>query len=173
VSTVERLETERGTRHAHATQALGAAGALAQRVKPHPAYRQAGGIVLKCNPAAEQRGIISNGVKLEASFSVEMGKRRILLLVLLLFLTVIFLAFFGEKGILYLLRQQKELARIREMNMKLEEENQKLREEVRRLHHEKGYIEEVARKELGLVKEGEIIYQFDLPNDKKQNSKNK
>jgi cell division protein FtsB len=102
-----------------------------------------------------------------------MGKRRILLLVLLLFLTVIFLAFFGEKGILYLLRQQKELARIREMNMKLEEENQKLREEVRRLHHEKGYIEEVARKELGLVKEGEIIYQFDLPNDKKQNSKNK
>jgi hypothetical protein len=42
-----------------------AAQALAQRVKPRPAYRQAGGIILKPNPAAEQRGIISNGVNLE------------------------------------------------------------------------------------------------------------
>ncbi|NWF94057.1 MAG: septum formation initiator family protein [Syntrophaceae bacterium] len=100
-----------------------------------------------------------------------MRKRRVLLLILLLFLTLLFLAFFGEKGILYLLRQQKELARIREMNVKLEEENRKLREEVRRLHHEKRYIEEIARKELGLVKEGEIIYQFDPPTPEKERSK--
>ena len=55
----------------------------------------------------------------------------------------------------------------------MEEENRKLREEVRRLQHEKRYIEEIARKELGMVKEGEIIYQFDSPNDEKQNSKGK
>ena len=36
-----------------------------------------------------------------------------------------------------------------------------MKEEVRRLQHEKRYIEEIARKELGMVKEGEIIYQFD------------
>jgi len=59
------------------------------------------------------------------------------------------------------------------MNLKTEEENQKLREEVRRLQHEKRYIEEIARKELGMVKEGEIIYQFDSPNEKKLNSKDK
>jgi len=34
------------------------------------------------------------------------------------------------------------------------------------LKYEKQYIEEIARKELGLVKEGEIIYQFDLPEDR-------
>jgi len=55
----------------------------------------------------------------------------------------------------------------------MEEENRKLREEVRRLQHEKRYIEEIARKELGMVKEGEIIYQFDLPDDKRQNNKGK
>lgn len=55
--------------------------------------------------------------------------------------------------------------------MKTEEENQKLKEEVRRLQHEKRYIEEIARKELGMVKEGEIIYQFDLPSDQKEKSK--
>jgi len=52
----------------------------------------------------------------------------------------------------------------------MEEENRNLREEVRRLQHEKRYIEEIARKELGMVKEGEVIYQFDLPDDKKQNN---
>jgi cell division protein FtsB len=100
-------------------------------------------------------------------------KKRILLLILFLFLILGFLTFFGDKGILHLLRLQKEQVRIKEMNIKMEEENRKLREEVRRLQHEKRYIEEIARKELGMVKEGEVIYQFDLPDDKKQNNKGK
>jgi cell division protein FtsB len=82
-----------------------------------------------------------------------------------------FFTFFGDKGILHLLRLQKELARIREMNIKIEEENQKLKEEVKRLQSDKRYIEEIARKELGMVKEGEIIYQFDTPSKGKENSK--
>ncbi len=60
---------------------------------------------------------------------------------------------------------------IKEMNIKMEEENQRLKEEVRRLQYEKRYIEEIARKELGMVKEGEIIYQFDLPPPKEGHSK--
>ncbi|MCX8118189.1 MAG: septum formation initiator family protein [Desulfobacterota bacterium] len=82
------------------------------------------------------------------------------------FLLFGFFTFFGEKGLLHLIRLKKELARIREMNLKLSEENEKLKEEIRRLRNDKGYIEEVARKELGLVKEGELLYQFDLPEGK-------
>jgi len=89
----------------------------------------------------------------------------------ILFLIMGFFTFFGDKGILHLLRLQKELARIREMNIKIEEENQKLKEEVKRLQSDKRYIEEIARKELGMVKEGEIIYQFDTPSKGKENSK--
>lgn len=100
-----------------------------------------------------------------------MRKKHILVLVLFFFLTLIFLTFFGDKGILHLLRLQKELVRLKETNMKMEEENRKLREEVRRLQHEKRYIEEIARKELGMVKEGEIIYQFDLPTPGKEPSR--
>jgi cell division protein FtsB len=92
-----------------------------------------------------------------------MKKKRVLLLILISFLILGFFTFFGEKGVLHLLRLQKELDRIKETNMNMEEENQKLKEEVRRLEHEKRYIEEIARKELGMVKEGEIIYLFDLP----------
>jgi cell division protein FtsB len=96
-----------------------------------------------------------------------MRKRRILLFVLILFLILGLFTFFGDKGILHLVRLQKDLARIKETNKKIEEENRRLQEEVRRLQNEKRYIEEIARKELGMVKEGEIIYQFDEKDEKK------
>ena len=100
-----------------------------------------------------------------------MKKKRLLLLILISFLIFGSLTFFGEKGILHLFRLRKELIRIEEKNLKLEGENQRLKEEVRRLKSDKRYIEEIARKELGMVKQGEIIYQFDPPGDK--NSKDK
>jgi cell division protein FtsB/cell division protein DivIC len=98
-----------------------------------------------------------------------MSKKRLLFLVLILFLILGFFTFFGDKGMLHLLRLQKDLGRIKETNLRMEEENRKLREEVRRLQHEKRYIEDIARKELGMIKEGEIIYQFDSPNEKNKN----
>jgi cell division protein FtsB/cell division protein DivIC len=98
-------------------------------------------------------------------------KRKRLLLILIFLLILGLLTFFGEKGILQLLRLQKELVRIEEKNMKLDDENQKLREEVKHLQNDKRYIEEIARKELGMVKEGEIIYQFDSSNDKNSQDK--
>ena len=101
----------------------------------------------------------------------QMKKKRFLLLILILLLILGILTFFGEKGILHLLRLRKEVVRIKERNIKLEEENQKLKEEVKRLQSDKRYIEEIARKELGMVKEGEIIYQFDTPSKGKESSK--
>ena len=100
-----------------------------------------------------------------------MKKKRLLLLILLFLLILGGFTFFGEKGIVHLLRLQKEVARIRERNVKLEEENEKLKEEVRRLRSDKRYIEEIARRELGMVKEGEILYQFDPPSKGKESPK--
>jgi cell division protein FtsB len=100
-----------------------------------------------------------------------MKKRRILILVITSLIVFGSLTFFGEKGIFNLLRLRKEVVRIKEKNLQLEEENQKLREEVKRLQSDKRYIEEVARKELGMVKEGEIIYRFDTSSKRKENSR--
>src|SRR4030042_1820911 len=99
-----------------------------------------------------------------------MRKRRILILILISLLILGSLTFFGEKGIFNLLRLRKEVVRIKEKNLRLEEENQKLKEEVKRLQSDKRYIEEIARKELGMVKEGEIIYRFD-PSSKRKESR--
>ena len=99
-------------------------------------------------------------------------KTKRIFLILLIFLVLALLTFFGDKGILHLLRLRKELVRIKETNVKMEAENEKLTEEVKRLQHDKRYIEEIARKELGMVKEGEVIYQFELPTpEKKETSK--
>ena len=92
-------------------------------------------------------------------------------MILVLFLMLGLFTFFGDKGVFHLLRLQSELNRIKTANKGVEAENQKLREEVRRLQNEKRYIEEIARKELGMVKEGEIIYQFDPPKNDKEPSK--
>ena len=92
-----------------------------------------------------------------------MKKRRLLLFVLFFFLVLGCFTVFGENGIFHFLRLQKELTQIKEANLKMEEENQRLREEVRWLKYEKRYIEEIARKELGMVQEEELIYLFDLP----------
>ena len=100
-----------------------------------------------------------------------MRKKRVLVFILIFLLIVGIFSFFGEKGIFNLLRIQKEVARIKEKNAKLEEENRKLREEVKHLQTDRRYIEEIARKELGMVKEGEIIYQFDTPSKRKEGSK--
>ena len=100
-----------------------------------------------------------------------MKKKGILLLILFLFLVLGLLTFFGDKGILHLFRLQKDLVRIKEANRTIEEENRKLKEEVRRLQNEKRYIEEIARKELGMMKEGEILYQFDPHKNDKESSK--
>ena len=100
-----------------------------------------------------------------------MRKKRVLLLILIFLLILGIFTFFGEKGIFHLLRIQKEVARIKEKNAKLEEENEKLREEVKHLQTDRRYIEEIARRELGMVKEGEIIYQFDTPSKRKEGSK--
>ena len=100
-----------------------------------------------------------------------MRKKRILLFIVGFLLILGLLSFFGEKGILHMMHLQKELAKIQEDNRQIETENQKLKEEVRRLKVEKRVIEEIARKELGMVKEGEVIYQFDPPKNEKEHTK--
>ena len=88
-------------------------------------------------------------------------KRRILIPILLLVSVMIFFTFFGDKGLLQVYRLRRELKEIESANMELRQENERLRGEIDNLRTNKKYIEELARRELGLVKKGEIVYQFD------------
>ena len=56
---------------------------------------------------------------------------------------------------------KEERNRIEGSNARLQEENRKLAEKVNRLRNNKDEVEKVAREELGLVKKGEVVYQFE------------
>jgi cell division protein FtsB len=73
-------------------------------------------------------------------------------------IVLLFIAVFGDKGAadLSMLRQEKYL--IMQKNKRLEAENLELMEQIDRLkENDLGFIESIARQELGMVREDEVI----------------
>ena len=81
----------------------------------------------------------------------------ILLLVVVVSL-ITYQTIFGKKGFIHLNQLEEELNSIKKINNKHRLENKLLREEIDLLKYSNLYIEEKARKELGLIKNKEIIY---------------
>ena len=67
---------------------------------------------------------------------------------------------FGDRGLIYVYKKDKERQVYLERIDELKKENQRLMEEIDRLRNDSDYIEETARKELGMVRDGEVIYRF-------------
>jgi cell division protein FtsB len=68
---------------------------------------------------------------------------------------------FGDHGLIHLYHKDMERQARVETIRRLAEENQSMLEEIRRLRTDMKYIESVARKELNLIKQNEIVYRFD------------
>ena len=92
-----------------------------------------------------------------------------LIVLCLIFLSVAWL-WFGEGGFARLYRSEAERQSCIERIHRLVDENQTLLDEVKRLRTDMKYVESVARRELNLIKENEVIYRFSkepgLENDK-------
>jgi cell division protein FtsL len=70
----------------------------------------------------------------------------------------------GERGLLAMMRAQNEYDRLSAEISRQRTENARLREQVRRLTEDPSAIEEIARRELGLIKPGERVFIIkDLP----------
>lgn len=65
---------------------------------------------------------------------------------------------FSEGGINKYMRLKKELKNIRQRNQRLTFGVRRLRREIRELRHDDEALEEVARDELGLIRDGEIVF---------------
>ena len=86
-----------------------------------------------------------------------------IILVLLLSL-ITYQTIFGDKGLIHLNQLEEELNNIKEINNNHRLENKLLREEIDLLKYNDLYIEKKARKELGLIKNKEIIYHIKKKN---------
>jgi cell division protein FtsB len=75
---------------------------------------------------------------------------------------LLFFTIFGGRSVLQIYHLKEERERIRIVNDHLREENQKFSEQVARMkHNKKEEVEKFAREELGLVRKGEVVYQFE------------
>jgi len=73
---------------------------------------------------------------------------------------------FGERGFIHLYRMDKERQDYLDKISKLEKTNAELMNQIKRLREDRDYIETVARRELGLVKENELIIKFNSGNER-------
>ena len=87
---------------------------------------------------------------------------RSILVVILSLIT--YQTIFADKGFIHLNQLQEELNNIKKINNNHRLENILLREEIDLLKYNNLYIEEKARKELGLIKNKEIIYHIKKKN---------
>jgi len=80
--------------------------------------------------------------------------------VLLLFVAVIIVvdALVGDRGFLAMLRARRESDQLAATIANQRADNARLREEARRLREDPSAIEEVARRELGLIRPGELVF---------------
>ncbi len=99
-------------------------------------------------------------------------KRKGLVILLVgLIMLVWYFALFGERGVVKIVQLRLERDRIRSDVSQMRKENKRLQEEIRRLREDPEYLESVARRDLGLVKENEILFIFEDEGDKKEGDK--
>jgi cell division protein FtsB len=67
-------------------------------------------------------------------------------------------ALVGEKGLLAMLQAREQFRTLQESLADARNENARLRDQARRLREDPAAIEEIARRELGLIKPGEQLF---------------
>ena len=75
--------------------------------------------------------------------------------------TAVILFLFTNAGFRKMLRRYWDMNRLQNELVQLKKENAQLKKEIYLLEDDPTYIERIARKELGLVSQGEIEYRFD------------
>jgi len=86
---------------------------------------------------------------------------KIPLIILCLLIGIVAWLGFGEQGLIHLYRTEMERQAHMDKIRRLAKENQDLLEEIDRLRTDMKYVESVARRQLNLIKENEVIYRFE------------
>lgn len=86
------------------------------------------------------------------------GRRIVHWLVLFVASVIIVDGLVGERGLLAMLRARQAYDDLSATIARQRAENARLRQEVRRLKEDPAAIEEIARRELGLIKPGERVF---------------
>ena len=89
----------------------------------------------------------------------EQGRRLKIILALVL-VAVMWIVFSPGTGLLSLMMHRSELTQLQQKTAELEKENSELQAEINQLQSNPEYLEELARKEYGLLKKNERVFDF-------------
>lgn len=105
--------------------------------------------------------------KKQRGFSLA-ERRLIVRVILLLFLVgALWIIFAPGWGILHYRKVHNQVETLLRENEALTERNAKLRREIERLQQNDAYLEELARKKYGMLKENETVYEYGSSGKKK------
>lgn len=86
------------------------------------------------------------------------NKNLITVWLLVVILLMLGYAIFGDRGVVRIMKTERQKQELAAQLADLQQDRQQLREEIDRLKHDRDYWEQLARKKLGMVREGELIY---------------
>lgn len=89
---------------------------------------------------------------------VTTGKNLITVWLLVIILVMLGYAIFGSRGMIRIVQAERQQESLQVQLTDLQQEQQRLRDEIERLQNDKDYWEQLARKNLGMVRDGELIY---------------
>ncbi len=87
-------------------------------------------------------------------------QKRLYIIPVCIILIILFFTVFGERGLLRINRLTQEKEEIQKKADQIRKENERLKRDIEALKSDRRYIENIARKEFGLVRPNEVIYQF-------------
>jgi cell division protein FtsB len=79
---------------------------------------------------------------------------------ILLIFALLWIVFLPGSGIITLISKRSELKKAQEETAQIEQQIDELQNVIDRLHNDPAYLEDIARKEYGLLKKNEEIYDF-------------
>ena len=105
----------------------------------------------------EESGVEAPGTPVKATLA-NRGRRLVRHALFFITLLIVVDAIAGEKGLLALLQARREYSALERSLERARTENAQLRDMARRLREDPNAIEEQARRELGLIKPGEMLF---------------
>ena len=98
-------------------------------------------------------------------------RKRMFLIPAGVIIFILFFTVFGDRGVLRIYHLNSEKREIEKHLETLKSENENLKREIEALRSDRRYLESLARRDFGLVRLNEIIYQFPAPDNKEPSPK--
>lgn len=90
-------------------------------------------------------------------------QKRFYLLPAGIILFILYFTIFGDRGLLRINHLHRDRDEMQKKLAELKRENEKLKREIDALNTDRRYLESIARRDFGLVRGNEVIYQFQTP----------